>query len=446
MGQTRMELPDYAKYPQKGTHALDSSLDIVPVAGPLHGSVRLPGSKSLTNRALICAALAVGRSTLSGALDSEDTQVMAKALQKLGIAIDADWTGAKLDVAGCGGRFPAQHAELNLEGSGTSLRFLTALVATGRGVFTLDGNDRMRQRPIGELIEALRTCHTDAESKSGFPPVVIRADRLAGATLSLRGDVSSQYLSALLLAAPAATGAMEFNVHGPLVSTPYIEMTLAVMQAFGVEVKWLDQTRFQVSPQSYVNRTFAIEPDASAASYFWAAAAVTGGCVRVEGLNTQSLQGDVAFCDCLKSMGCDVKEESVGTTVTGRKLSGIDVDMGAISDTVQTLAAVALFAEGPTTIRGVEHIRHKESDRIGDLARELRKLGAVVEEKPDGLRIEPGPLQPAAVETYNDHRMAMSLAVAGLRLPGIQIIDPGCTAKTYPGFFPDLEKLAATAR
>jgi 3-phosphoshikimate 1-carboxyvinyltransferase len=239
---------------------------------------------------------------------------------------------------------------------------------------------------------------------------------------------------------------MEFNVHGPLVSTPYIEMTLAVMQAFGVEVKWLDPTRFQVSPQSYVNRTFAIEPDASAASYFWAAAAVTGGCVRVEGLNTQSLQGDVAFCDCLKSMGCDVKEEAAGITVTGRKLSGIDVDMGAISDTVQTLAAVALFAEGPTTIRGVAHIRHKESDRIGDLARELRKLGAVVEEKMDGLRIEPGPLQPAAVETYNDHRMAMSLAVAGLRLPGIRIIDPGCTAKTYPGFFPDLEKLAATAR
>jgi 3-phosphoshikimate 1-carboxyvinyltransferase len=304
----------------------------------------------------------------------------------------------------------------------------------------------MRQRPIGELIEALRTCDTDAKSQNGFPPVVIRADRLAGSTLSLRGNVSSQYLSALLLAAPAATGTMEFNVHGSLVSTPYIEMTLAVMHAFGVEVKRLDPMRFQVSPQSYVNRAFAIEPDASAASYFWAAAAVTGGRVRVEGLNSQSLQGDVAFCDCLKSMGCDVKEEATGTTVTGGKLSGIDVDMGAISDTVQTLAAVALFAEGPTTIRGVEHIRHKESDRIGDLARELRKLGAEVEEKPDGLCIKPGPLQPAAVETHNDHRMAMSLAVAGLRLPGIQIIDPGCTAKTYPGFFTDLEKLAAAAR
>ena len=291
----------------------------MPVTGPLHGSVRLPGSKSLTNRALICAALAEGRSTLSGALDSEDTQVMAKALQTLGIAINADWARAKLEVNGCGGLFPAQHAELNLEGSGTSFRFLTALVATGRGVFTLDGNARMRQRPIGELIEALRTCDTDAKSQSGFPPVVIRADRLAGSTLSLRGNVSSQYLSALLLAAPAATGTMEFNVHGSLVSTPYIEMTLAVMHAFGVEVKRLDPTRFQVSPQSYVNRAFAIEPDASAASYFWAAAAVTGGRVRVEGLNSQSLQGDVAFCDCLKSMGCDVKEEATGDNGHRRK-------------------------------------------------------------------------------------------------------------------------------
>ena len=434
------------QYPHKGIDTLDESLEIVPVTTPLNGSVRPPGSKSLTNRALICAALANGSSTLSGALDSEDTQVMVSGLQSLGISIAADWAAATLKVDGCAGLVPARKAALNLEGSGTSIRFLTALTATGKGLFTLNGNERMRQRPIGELTDALRKCHTDIESQGGFPPVMVRANRLAGATVAIRGDISSQYLSALLLAAPAATDAMEFHIQGPQVSEPYIEMTRAVMHAFGVEVEQPDATHFRVVPQSYMNQNFTIEPDASAASYFWAAAAITGGRVRVEGLNSRSLQGDVAFCNCLQKMGCAVEEDATGMTVSGKKLSGIDVDMSAISDTVQTLATVALFAEGPTTIRGVGHIRHKESDRIGDLARELRKLGATIQETTDGLCIHPGPLQAARIETYNDHRMAMSLAVAGLHSPGLQIKDPGCTAKTYPGFFRDLENLASAAR
>ena len=426
---------------------MDALREIVPVTKPVQGSIRPPGSKSLTNRALICAALSDGTSTLTGSLKSDDTWVMVKALQSLGIAIDADWDQATLTVDGCGGVLPVQDAELDLDGSGTSIRFLTALAATGTSVITLDGNPRMRERPIGQLTDALKQCGARIETQSGFPPVVVHANRLSGATVSLCGNISSQYLSALLLAAPAARDAMEFIIEGPQVSQPYLAMTCAVMDAFGVDVEQVDNRKYRVTPQRYGSRIYEIEPDASAASYFWAAAAITGGQVRVEGLNRESLQGDVAFCECLERMGCGLEYDTSGTTVIGKSLSGIDVDMAAISDTVQTLAAVALFAKGPTTIRGVAHIRHKESDRIGDLARELRKLGAIIEETDDGLCIHPQPLREGVrIETYNDHRMAMSLAIAGLRMPGIQIADPDCTGKTYPDFFHDLERLASTAR
>ncbi len=238
------------------------------------------------------------------------------------------------------------------------------------------------------------------------------------------------------------TQAVELVVEGELVSKPYIRITLAVMDAFGVPVEAGDYSRFRVSRQSYKSREYAIEPDASAASYFFAAAAITGGEVTVEGLSRNSLQGDVEFCDCLAQMGCEVRYEADRITVVGRPLRGITVDMNAISDTVQTLSAVALFADGPTTITGVGHIRHKETDRIGNLAIELRKLGAQVEELADGLRITPGVLHGAEIATYNDHRMAMSLALVGLRVPGVVILDPKCTEKTYPGFFGDLARLA----
>jgi 3-phosphoshikimate 1-carboxyvinyltransferase len=237
------------------------------------------------------------------------------------------------------------------------------------------------------------------------------------------------------------------DVSGELVSKPYVEMTLAVMAAFGVDVETDGLRRFVVPVgRPYRARPYAIEPDASAASYFFAAAAVTGGQIEVEGLSRRSLQGDVAFCDCLAQMGCEVEDRGESIVVRGRLLRGIDVDMNAISDTVQTLGAVALFAEGPTTIRGVGHIRHKETDRIAALATELRKLGAEVEERQDGLRIVPRPLRGASIATYNDHRMAMSLAIAGLRVPGVKICDPQCTAKTYPAFFRDLERLAQRGR
>ena len=424
---------------------VSTELTIQP-CGPIRGSIRPPGSKSITNRALICAALADGRSTLQGALDSEDTRVMLQSLEKLGIATRTGAVSDQIIVDGCGGRIPATSAQLFLANSGTSIRFLTAATTLGHGIFRLDGVARMQQRPIDDLLAALRQLGADvrAERDHGCPPVVVHAAGLAGGRATVRGDISSQFLSGLLLAAPHARQGVELVVDGPLVSKPYVHMTLAVMQAFGavVDVDPTDLSRFRIPPgHPYQAREYAIEPDASAASYFWAAAAITGGQVTVQGLHRDALQGDVGFCDCLARMGCGVEETEAGLCVTGAALRGIEVDMNAISDTVQTLAAVALYAHGPTTITGVGHIRHKETDRIGDLARELRKLGGQVEELPDGLRITPGPLRPARIETYQDHRMAMSLALVGLRTPGVTILDPGCTAKTYPHFFQDLGRL-----
>ncbi|HJT33075.1 MAG TPA: 3-phosphoshikimate 1-carboxyvinyltransferase [Pirellulales bacterium] len=422
---------------------MEEKIAITP-AGPIHDTVRPPGSKSITNRALICAALAEGPSTLVGALESEDTSVMADGLQALGIAIDRDSAARTLTVRGAGGVIGPPSAEIYVANSGTTVRFLAALVSLGRGTYRLDGTPRMRQRPIGDLVESLRQLGVDAscEGQGGCPPVVIRAAGLPGGAATIRGDVSSQFLSGLLMAAPYAQRPVTLTVTGELVSQPYVRMTLAVMKAFGVDAPAGDLRRFELpSGVHYRGCRYAIEPDASAASYFFAAAAITGGRVTVEGLSRTSLQGDVAFVDVLAQMGCHVEHGPDSITVSGGKLRGVTVEMNAISDTVQTLAAVALFADGPTVITGVGHIRHKETDRIGALATELRKLGAVVDELPDGVRITPGTLHPATIDTYQDHRMAMSLALVGLRQEGVVIRDPGCTAKTYPAFFDDLCKL-----
>lgn len=425
------------------------SLEIRP-SGPTRGSIRPPGSKSLTNRALICAALAEGASRLTGALDSDDTRVMVEALRTLGIAAEHDRAARTIEVAGCGGNIPGNQADLFIGNSGTSVRFLAAMLTLGQGTYRLDGTARMRERPIGDLLEGLRQLGADVASEqgTGCPPVVIRAAGLPGGTARVRGDVSSQFLSGLLMAAPYARDGVELLVDGTLVSQPYVHMTLAVMRAFGIGVEAGDLSRFSIAPgRKYQGRAYAIEPDASAASYFFGAAAVTGGRITVEGLSRDSLQGDVAFVDVLSRMGCRVEFAADAITVAGGPLVGIDVDMNPISDTVQTLGAVALFAQGPTTIRGVGHIRHKETDRIGALATELRKLGAEVEEFDDGLRIDPGQsLHGARLATYDDHRMAMSLSLAGLRIPNVVILDPGCTAKTYPEYFSDLDRVTAGSR
>jgi 3-phosphoshikimate 1-carboxyvinyltransferase len=424
------------------------TIEIQPT-GPLHGFIRPPGSKSITNRALVCAALAEGESVLTGALDSEDTRVMIDALRRLGIGIEHDPDTSTIRVAGCGGLVPTSEAELYVANSGTTARFLTAVASLGHGTYRLDGTPRMRERPIQDLLDALRQLGGEAvsEAGNGCPPVIVRGRGLRGGRATVAGDVSSQFLSALLMAAPSTETDVELAVVGPLVSQPYVAMTAAIMASFGVDVIAGEPGAFHVAaPQCYRGQHCTIEPDASAASYFLAAAAVTQGEVTVEGLSRDSLQGDIAFCDCLERMGCRVRSGANFITVAGGILRGLDADMNAISDTVPTLAAVALFADGPTTIRGVAHIRHKETDRIHALATELRKLGAEVEEYADGLKITPQPLHAAEIETYDDHRMAMSLALVGLIVPGVIIRNPACTAKTYPAFFRDLKRLASGER
>ena len=399
----------------------------------------------MTNRALICAALAEGTSTLTGALDSEDTRVMIDSLTRLGVGIERGDDGRLLKVAGTGGTIPARHADLFVGNSGTTMRFLTALLALGAGEYRVDGVARMRERPIGDLLTALAQLGAtiECEHDNDCPPVVIHAEGLRGGKATVRGTISSQFLSGILMAAPYAKQPVVIRVEGELVSKPYVEMTLAVMASFGVEVKSTsDLQRFDVpNARPYQAREYSIEPDASAASYWWAAAAITGGSVAARGLTRDSLQGDVAFCDCLAQMGCEIEYGEDAITVHGRELRGIDVDMNGISDTVQTLSVVAAFATGSTTIRGVEHIRHKETDRLSAVAHELCKLGAVVEERQDGLVIEPRPLHSAAIDTYNDHRMAMSFALAGLKVGGVEIRNPACVDKTYPAFFTDLQAL-----
>ena len=416
----------------------------IQTAGPIEGSIRPPGSKSLTNRALVCAALASGESLLAGALDSEDTRVMVEALRQLGVAVERDVKANTIRVCGCNGRLPANEANLFAANSGTTIRFLTAMAALGRGRFRLDGSPRMRERPIEDLLDALRQLGAVAycELATGCPPVIVEADGLRGGRSEIAGNVSSQFLSALLMAAPYAENPVEFAILGDLVSQPYVAMTAAVMAAFGVSVQTTPGGFIVPVGAGYRGCRYEIEPDASAASYFFAAAAITGGKVTVEGLSRHSLQGDVAFCRCLEQMGCTVQYGDNEITMTAGKLRGISVDMNKISDTVQTLSAVALFADGPTTVSGVANMRYKETDRIRALANELGKVGAAVSELPDGLQITPGRLKGARIETYNDHRMAMSMALVGLAVPGVIILNPQCTAKTYPQFFADLARLS----
>jgi 3-phosphoshikimate 1-carboxyvinyltransferase len=407
----------------------------------------VPGSKSITNRALLVAALADGPSELRGALHSDDTRYMAAALSDLGISVESDEANARFRVDGGGGAFSATEAELFVGNSGTTMRFLTAALPLGHGRYRIDGVPRMRQRPIAPLLAALNDLGADARSEAdtGCPPVVVRAEGLRGGQTHVAADLSSQYFSALLMAAPYAREGVVINVLGDLVSKPYLPMTAAVMAAFGAtaEIDTHGWDRLAVPPgQRYTGRDYQIEPDASNASYFFAAAAVTGGRVRVDGLGRHSTQGDLRFVDVLAAMGAEVQIGEEFTEVRGPRdgvLRGVDLDLGPISDTAQTLAAIAPLATGPTTIRGVAHARLKETDRVAALATELRRLGQEVDEFPDGLRITPRPIQPADVDTYDDHRMAMSFAVAALRAPGIRLRDPGCVAKTFPAFFDVLD-------
>lgn len=416
---------------------------IEPLAVPPDATVRVPGSKSLTNRALLIAALARGETVLEGALFSDDTTYMAACWRLLGIEVEEDRAGRQFRVTGGGGSIPARTAELFAGNAGTAMRFLTAALCLGQGTYRIDGTPRMRQRPIEDLLVSLRQLGAEvtAESPGGCPPVSVVARGLRGGRTTIDAGRSSQYLSAVLQVAPCAQGEVVVELAGGLIARPYIDMTLAVMAAFGVTVDRQGYERFVIRPQTYVGRRYAIEPDASSAHYFWAAAAITGGRVRVAGLGTDSLQGDVRFVDILERMGARVLRGVDSIEVQGGAFHGIDVDMNDISDTAPTLAAVAPFADGPVTIRNVAHLRIQESDRLRAVATELTRLGIRVEERPDSLTVHPGVPGPATIETYDDHRIAMSFALVGLRQPGIVLRDPGCVAKTFPDFFDRLEEL-----
>ncbi|QVL30672.1 3-phosphoshikimate 1-carboxyvinyltransferase [Telmatocola sphagniphila] len=419
------------------------ALDIRPLHHPAKLTLRVPGSKSITNRALILAALS-GDCAVTNALRSEDTEVMVDSLQKLRYLVETDWPVNRISVKSTADSLK-KDAELFIGNSGTSMRFLTALCSLGQGRFRLDGIARMRERPIQDLLDCLKQLNVDAvsETQSGCPPVLLNARGLKGGHAKLNAELSSQFVSALLMVLPFAQGDSILELEGEIVSEPYIQMTVAMLQQNGIQIDTSTSGRFGIPGNQKLNcQVIDVEPDASSASYFFAAAAITGGTVRVEGLNEQSLQGDIKFADALAEMGCQVEKDPAGITVTGGKLHGIDIDMNAISDTVMTLAVVACYADKETEIRNVEHIRHKETDRIEAIGNELRRAGVEVEIWKEGLTIYPvEKFRATRFNTYNDHRMAMSLALLGLRSPGMRIKNPGCVAKTYPGFWQDFEKL-----
>jgi 3-phosphoshikimate 1-carboxyvinyltransferase len=402
---------------------------VAPLAQPPDETVKVPGSKSITNRALVCAALARRPSTIAGALFADDTDAMIDCLRKLGVLVTVE--GSTIHVAS---RRWHDRANLDARLSGTTSRFLLPMLATGSGTYRLDGAPPLQARPMKPSLDALRSIGAKVIGDS--LPVEIHGPVMGG-SVAVRGDLSSQFLSGLLLAGAVMPKGLHIDVTTKLVSKPYVDLTIAVMEQFGAT-----PTMEHVPFTGYAGGDYSIEPDASAASYFFAAAAITGGRVTVEGLGTDSLQGDVAFVDLLAQMGASVEKERSSITVRGTgTLHGIDVDLADHSDLSQTLAAVAVFADSPTRMSGIGFIRDKESNRIGDVIRELGRIGIRADEEDDGYVVHPGTPTAGCIETYDDHRMAMGFALIGLKVPGISIADPECVSKTFPGFWDALESL-----
>ena len=454
------------------TQATTDPIKLAPLRSPFDVAIAPPGSKSLTNRALLLAALAEGTSTLSGVLLADDTRRMLEALEALGFNLTLNEAELTVTVEGSGGQIPADTAQLMLGNAGTAVRFLTAALCLGEGPYTVDGIARMRERPIGQLVEPLRELGAEIEyvENAGFPPLTIQGiepdpmealsggnsvapDPMAalsgGNSIALEPTLSSQFISALLQIGACLVDGLELTFEGKITSLPYVKMTLNLMEKFGCETARDKGYRaVRVRGRGYTACDYAVEPDASNATYFLAAAAATPGArVQIPGLGSESLQGDAEFCDVLGRMGCDVTQRLRDTVVSAPAdgyLQAVEVDLNDMPDTAQTLAVLALFAEGTTLIRNVGNLRVKETDRLAALETELTKLGAVVNITGDDIAVTPpfdGKLTPAAIDTYDDHRMAMSFAVAGLRSPGVTINDPDCVNKTYPGFWSDLERL-----
>jgi 3-phosphoshikimate 1-carboxyvinyltransferase len=421
-----------------------TSLEIKPIPHLLNATVRVPGSKSLTNRALLIASLAKGTTRLTNALFSDDSRYFAGALQVLGFDVQLDEANCEMSVAGLDGIIPAPKAKLFIGNAGTAARFLCAFLTLGAGEYILDGDVRMRERPIGDLVEALTQLGAELETMNGCPPVKIKASGLHGGKTKIAGDISSQFLSALLMVVPYAQQPIEIEVITELNSKPYVDMTLAIMKDFGINIEREGYSRFVIHPACYSPlSTYGIESDASAASYFFAAPAICGGMVRVENISCKSKQGDIAFLNVLKQMGCVINDGRDFIEVAGSSsLCGVDIDMRDIPDTAQTLAAIAPFTSSPTRIRGIASARVKETDRIRATCVELARLGVQVDEHEDGMTIYPcDQFTPAIIQTYNDHRMAMAFSLIGLRADGVTIENPSCVSKTFPNYFEVLESL-----
>ncbi|OOE98538.1 3-phosphoshikimate 1-carboxyvinyltransferase [Salinivibrio sp. MA351] len=415
----------------------------------VNGQINLPGSKSVSNRALLLAALASGTTRLTNLLDSDDIRHMLNAFTALGVSYQLSSDRTECMVEGLGQAFQVDTPlELFLGNAGTAMRPLTAALCLGKGEVTLTGEPRMKERPIGHLVDALNAIGADVRylEAEGYPPLRIKGTGLAGGDVNIDGSISSQFLTALLMAAPFARQETRITIKGDLVSKPYIDITLAIMAQFGVEVQNDNYQRFVVPAGQHYRSPghFMVEGDASSASYFLAAAAIKGGEVKVTGIGRKSVQGDIQFADALAAMGADIEWGDDYVLARRNTLQGVDMDFNHIPDAAMTIGVAALFANGPTRIRNVYNWRVKETDRLYAMATELKKLGAVVEEGDDYLYVEPPKqLKHAAIDTYDDHRMAMCFSLVALSDTPVTINDPGCTSKTFPDYFDKLAAISA---
>jgi 3-phosphoshikimate 1-carboxyvinyltransferase len=422
--------------------AFPEELEVRPLERPPDARVRVPGSKSVTNRALIIAALAQGHSRILNPLFSDDSFWLMNALVSLGIDISVDGERGEVCVSGQSGEIYASGVDLFVGNAGTVARFLPPVLALGRGPYTVDGVPRMRERPIADLVDAMRQlgAAVDYAGEHARFPLAIEGGGIRGGEARVSAGKSSQFISGLLMASPYAEAPVTIYPKGRKL-WPYVGITVALMRAFGVEVVEAND-RFTVGPAMYASREFEVEPDATGASYFMAAAAVTGGRVRITGLGSSSPQGDLRFAEVLRDMGCGLEITSDFIEVQGPdRLQGVDVDMNAFSDTMITLSAIAPLATTPTTINNVAHTRLQETDRLSAVTTELNRLGVKTLTTPSSMRIIPSEIRPGVVRTYGDHRMAMAFAITGLVASGIRIWDPGCVTKTFPGYFGALESL-----
>ena len=422
-----------------------TALLVTPLLHPIDAVVAVPGSKSIANRALVCAALADGTSTLGNVPDGDDTEAMLTCLELLGVSVARKVTATgTTTITGTGGALRPGPAQLPTRLAGTTSRFITALAALGLGPYTIDGDPPLRARPMAPLHDALVAlgATVQAVAQLGHLPVIVSGPPRATGRIDVPGDISSQFLTALMLIGPYLPGGLSVRITTPLVSRPYLDITRAVMSDFGHDGVTIGDDHIDVATGRYSGRDYMVEPDATSAGYPLAAAAICGGRVEIPGLTKASMQGDAGFCDVLAAMGCTSVRDEQSTIVEGdQRLDGVDIDMVDLSDLVPTVAAVAAFAASPTRIRGVGFIRAKESDRLGDLCGELRRLGVHAAETEDGLTIEPNDLHGSRLDTHHDHRLAMAFGLIGLRIAGVEVDDPGVVSKSWPGYWDMLRAL-----